>query len=50
MEQSYNLKQNGNYSLFEQENMTAEERNWTIKRINKQREDEKAAAEKARRK
>lgn len=35
MEQQYQLKKHGNYSLFEQDEMTAEERAWVMKRINR---------------
>jgi hypothetical protein len=35
MEQQYVLKKHGNYSIFEQHYMTAEERAWVIERIKK---------------
>ena len=33
MEQQFTLKEYGRLSLFEQDNMTAEERNWYVRRI-----------------
>lgn len=39
MEQRFQLKFHGGFSLFEQNNMTAEERAWMIKRIDKEFKD-----------
>lgn len=33
MEQQFILKEYGRLSLFEQDNMTAEERNWYVRRL-----------------
>ena len=33
MEQQFTLKEYGHLSLFEQNNMTAEERNWYVRRL-----------------
>lgn len=44
MEQQYILKYHGGYDLFEQNQMSGEERQWIIKRINKQKSEEKEAA------
>lgn len=43
MEVSYRLKKHGNLSLFEQDNMTAEDRKWWIERIEKDLEAEQEA-------
>ena len=40
MEQLFQLKYHGNFSLLELNNLTAEERNWWVKRLNKQKEAE----------
>ena len=40
MEQSFILKYHGKFSLFEQANIVAEDRQWWIKRLNKQKEAE----------
>jgi hypothetical protein len=40
MEQSFQLKYFGRYSLFEQDLMTAEERNWNLKRLDRQIKEE----------
>ena len=40
MEQTFILKRYGNFSLFEQNLMTAEERKWYITRIKRERENE----------
>lgn len=45
MEQSFILKHHGRMSLFEQNNMTSEERIWWIRRLEKQSDDEKAAVD-----
>lgn len=45
MEQQFQLKFHGNYSLFEQAQMTAEERAWVMKRLDKEFKD-RAEAEK----
>jgi hypothetical protein len=47
MEDQHNLKYHGNYSLFEQNNMTGEERKWILERIQKQIKDEREAGESA---
>lgn len=39
MEQQHQLKYHGNFSLFEQNSMTAEERAWHLKRIAKELKD-----------
>jgi hypothetical protein len=44
MEQQFQLKYYGHFSLFEQAQMTAEDRSWHIKRIQKELTD-KAEAE-----
>lgn len=36
MEQQFVLKEYGRLSLFEQNNMTAEERNWYVARLNRE--------------
>lgn len=46
MEQQFQLKFHGRYNLFEQAVMTAEERGWTIKRLEKEFKD-RAEREKA---
>lgn len=46
MEQQFQLKHYGNLSLFEQARMTAEDRAWWIKRIERELK-EKAEREKA---
>jgi hypothetical protein len=52
LEQQFQLKTHGNLSLFEQENMTAEDRAWWMKRIEKdikeRNEKEKEAMSKVR--
>lgn len=40
MEQMFDLKYHGNLTLHEQNNMTAEERRWWMKRLQKQRDKE----------
>jgi len=40
VEQQFALKHHGKLSLFEQEALTAEERAWWIRRLNKQNEDQ----------
>lgn len=40
MEQQFQLKHYGNLSLFEQNQMTAEERAWYVKRIDKEQRDQ----------
>ena len=40
MEIQHQLKHHGNYSLFEQAQMTAEDRQWTIQRLQKQFKDD----------
>lgn len=40
MEQFFTLKYHGKLSLWELNNLTAEERSWWIKRLNKQKEME----------
>ena len=39
MEQQFQLKYHGKLSLFEQNNMTAEDRAWFIKRLDKEFKD-----------
>jgi len=39
MEQQFQLKHHGKLSLFEQNNMTAEDRAWFIKRLDKEFKD-----------
>jgi hypothetical protein len=39
MEQSFQLKQYGNLSLFEQEQLTAEDRGWWMRRLQKEHKD-----------
>jgi hypothetical protein len=39
MEQQFQLKHHGNFSLFEQAQMTAEERAWMMRRIEKEMKD-----------
>lgn len=39
MEQQFQLKYHGNFSLFEQDQMPADERAWHIKRIDKELKD-----------
>ena len=45
MEQSFLLKYHIGLSLFEQATMTAEERNWWIQRIDKERKEENKIVE-----
>jgi hypothetical protein len=45
MEESFQLKEYGKLSLFEQAQMVAEERSWWLKRIEKEYEDRKKAEE-----
>lgn len=40
MEQEFQLKYHGDYSIFEQCYMSGEERSWVAKRLKKQFEDE----------
>lgn len=40
MEQQFQLKDAGNLSLFEQNQMTSEERSWWMKRLHKKREEQ----------
>jgi len=46
MEQQFQLKFHGHYDLFEQSTMTAEERTWILKRLEKEFKD-RAEREKA---
>lgn len=46
MEQSFILKQYGSISLFEQNNMTAEERAWWVQRLDKEAKDRKSEYDK----
>lgn len=39
MEQQFQLKHYGKLSIFEQNNMTAEDRNWYLKRLEKEFKD-----------
>jgi hypothetical protein len=39
LEQQFLLKQHGGLTLFEQDNMTAEDRKWWIKRLEKENRD-----------
>ncbi len=39
MEQQFQLKFHGNYTLFEQDELTAEERAWIMKRLDKELKD-----------
>lgn len=39
MEQRFQLKEYGSLSLFEQDQMTAEERSWYMKRLEKEYKD-----------
>jgi hypothetical protein len=45
MEQMFQLKYHGDFSFFEMYYMTAYERNWWIKRLARQKEQEKKDAE-----
>jgi len=47
MEESFQLHEYGKLSLFEQAQMTAEERAWWLKRVEKEFEDRKKAEESA---
>lgn len=42
MEESFILKTYGELSLFEQNQLTAEDRTWWLRRLKKKAEDEKA--------
>jgi hypothetical protein len=46
MEQQFQLKHFGKLSLFEQAQMTAEERSWFMKRLDKESKDRKEQEEK----
>ncbi len=46
MEQQHQLKHHGNYNLFEQAQMTPEERSWTLKRLDKEYKDRAEAERK----
>lgn len=46
MEQQFRLKHYGKLNLFEQDQMTAEERAWYIKRLEKESDDRKEQEEK----
>jgi hypothetical protein len=41
MEEQFQLKYHGNLSIFEQNQMTAEERSWFLKRLSKEFKDRK---------
>ncbi len=45
MEQQFQLKHHGKLSLFEQSQMTAEERGWFMKRLEKEFKDKKEQEE-----
>ena len=45
MEQQFQLKHYGKLNLFEQSQMTAEERGWFMKRLEKEFKDKKAQEE-----
>jgi len=45
MEQQFQLKHYGKLSIFEQNQMSAEERAWFMKRLNKEFKDRKAQEE-----
>lgn len=45
MEQQFQLKHYGKLSLFEQNQMTSEERSWFLKRLEKEFKDRKAKEE-----
>jgi hypothetical protein len=45
MEQQFQLKHHGKLSLFEQNQMTAEERSWFIKRLEKEFKERKEKEE-----
>lgn len=47
MEQQFQLKFHGHFSLFEQNQMTAEDRAWHVKRIQKEFADRAEAEKKA---
>lgn len=50
MEQQFQLKYYGRFSLFEQSQMTAEERKWHINRIQKELKEKAEAERRAMRK
>jgi hypothetical protein len=47
MEQQFILKEYAGYTIFEQNQMTSEERLWILKRLEKKNEQEQDAAKKA---
>jgi hypothetical protein len=47
MEQQFVLKYYGHFSLFEQAQMTAEERAWHVQRVSKELKDKSEAEKKA---
>jgi hypothetical protein len=46
MEQQFQLKHHGNLSLFEQNQMPAEDRGWWMKRLQKEHKDKQEAEQK----
>lgn len=44
MEEQFQLKTHGNLSLFEQNQMTAEERGWWMRRLQRHIDEERARA------
>jgi len=46
MDQQFQLKEYGKLSLFEQANMTAEERSWYMERLEKKMKDEEEQSRK----
>ena len=48
MEQSFQLKYHGNFNLFEQNIMHAEERSWWIRRLDKEIKEQNTRLEQAR--
>ncbi len=49
MEVMFQLKHYGNLSLFEQNNLTAEDRRWWLRRLDKEAKDKAEAEKNARR-
>lgn len=46
MEQSFQLKHHGHFTLFEQSNMTAEERKWWMERLKRHEQEREEAMKK----